>query len=201
MEWRGNFLFEIGERFYFTLKDDSRDTGYLLNDTISYDGSLSEQTSWNYTDTEETESNPTSLGEILKQTYAKVDKVNSKIELATGKIDKTTQEVENLSKIVMTPEEIEMMIKTEAPDGIKTETGFTFDEKGLSISKSNSDLSTLITENGMKIYNTDEEVLKVDNSGVDAVNLHATTYLWIGNNSRLEDYGETRSACYWVGKT
>ena len=94
-----------------------------------------------------------------------------------------------------------MMIKTEAPDGIKTETGFTFDEKGLSISKSNSDLSTLITENGMKIYNTDEEVLKVDNSGVDAVNLHATTYLWIGKNSRLEDYGETRSACYWVGKT
>lgn len=201
MEWRGNFLFEIGERFYFTLKDESRETGYLLNDTISYDGGLSEQTSWNYTDTEETESNPTSLGEILKQTYAKVDKVNSKIELATGKIDKTTQEVENLSKIVMTPEEIEMMIKTEAPDGIKTETGFTFDEKGLSISKSNSDLSTLITENGMRIYNTDEEVLKVDNSGVDAVNLHATTYLWIGNNSRLEDYGETRSACYWVGKT
>ena len=201
MEWRGNFLFEIGDRFYFTLKDDSRETGYLLNDTISYDGSLSEQTSWNYTDTEETESNPTSLGELLKQTYAKVDKVNSKIELAAGKIDKTTQEVENLSKIVMTPEEIEMMIKTEAPDGIKTETGFTFDEKGLSISKSNSDLSTLITENGMKIYNTEEEVLRVDNSGVDAVNLHATTYLWIGKNSRFEDYGETRSACFWVGTT
>ena len=52
----------------------------------------------------------------------------------------------------------------------------------------------------MRIYNTDEEVLKVDNSGVDAVNLHATTYLWIGKNSRLEDYGETRSACFWVGK-
>ena len=101
----------------------------------------------------------------------------------------------------MTPEEIEMLIKTEAPDGIKTETGFTFDEKGLSISKSNSDLSTLITENGMKIYNSEEEVLKVDNSGVDAVNLHATTYLWIGKNSRFEDYGETRSACFWVGTT
>lgn len=194
MEWRGNFLFEIGDRFYFTLKDDSRETGYLLNDTISYDGGLSEQTSWNYTDTEETESNPTSLGDLIKRTYAKVDKVNKEIELVVSDVD-------NLSTLVLTPEEIQMMIKSEEPDGIKTETGFTFDEKGLSISKSNSDLSTLITENGMRIYNSDEEVLKVDNSGVDAVNLHATTYLWIGKNSRFEDYGETRSACFWVGAT
>lgn len=194
IEWRGNFLLEIGDRFYLTLKDGSNETSYLLNDTISYDGGLSEQTSWNYTDTEETESNPTSLGDLIKRTYAKVDKVNKEIELVASDVD-------NLSTLILTPEEIQMLVKTEAPDGIKTETGFTFDEKGLSISKSNSDLSTLITENGMKIYNTDEEVLKVDNSGVDAVNLHATTYLWIGNNSRFEDYGETRSACYWVGKT
>lgn len=194
MEWRGNFLFEIGDRFYLTLKDGSTETSYLLNDTISYDGGLSEQTSWNYTDTEETESNPTSLGDLIKKTYAKVDKVNKEIELVASDVD-------NLSTLVLTPEEIKMLVKTEEPDGIKTETGFTFDEKGLSISKSNSDLSTLITENGMRIYNTDEEVLKVDNSGVDAVNLHATTYLWIGKNSRFEDYGETRSACYWVGKT
>lgn len=194
MEWRGNFLFEIGEKFYLTLKDGSNTTSYLLNDTISYNGGLSEQTSWNYTDTEETESNPTSLGDLIKRTYAKVDKVNKEIELVASDVD-------NLSTLVLTPEEIQMLIKTEEPDGIKTETGFTFDEKGLSISKSNSDLSTLITENGMRIYNTDEEVLKVDNSGVDAVNLHATTYLWIGKNSRFEDYGETRSACFWVGKT
>ena len=193
MEWRGNFLFEIGDRFYFTLKDESRETSYLLNDTISYDGGLSEQTSWNYTDTEETESNPTSFKDLIKRTYAKVDKVNKNIELVASEVD-------NLSTLILTPEEIQMLVKTEQPDGIKTETGFTFDEKGLSISKSNSDLSTLITENGMRIYNTDEEVLKVDNSGVDAVNLHATTYLWIGKNSRFEDYGETRSACYWVGK-
>lgn len=194
IEWRGNFLFEIGDRFYLTLKDGSTETSYLLNDTISYDGGLSEQTSWNYTDTEETESNPTSLGDLIKRTYAKVDKVNKEIELVASDVD-------NLSTLVLTPEEIKMLVKSEEPDGIKTETGFTFDEKGLSISKSNSDLSTLITENGMRIYNSDEEVLKVDNSGVDAVNLHATTYLWIGKNSRFEDYGETRSACFWVGKT
>ena len=194
IEWRGNFLLEIGDRFYLKLKDGSDTTSYLLNDTISYDGGLSEQTSWNYTDTEETESNPTSLGDLIKRTYAKVDKVNKEIELVASDVD-------NLSTLVLTPEEIKMLVKSEEPDGIKTETGFTFDEKGLSISKSNSDLSTLITENGMRIYNTDEEVLKVDNSGVDAVNLHATTYLWIGKNSRFEDYGETRSACFWVGKT
>ena len=194
MEWRGDFTLPIGQKIALTTKDNEIVYSYVLNDTISYDGGLSEQTSWNYTDTEETESNPTSLGDLIKRTYAKVDKVNKEIELVASDVD-------NLSTLVLTPEEIKMLVKTEEPDGIKTETGFTFDEKGLSISKSNSDLSTLITENGMRIYNTDEEVLKVDNSGVDAVNLHATTYLWIGNNSRLEDYGETRSACYWGGKT
>ena len=193
MEWRGDFTLPIGQKIALTTKDDEIVYSYVLNDTISYDGGLSEQTSWNYTDTEETESNPTSLGDLIKRTYAKVDKVNKEIELVASDVD-------NLSTLVLTPEEIKMLVKTEEPDGIKTETGFTFDEKGLSISKSNSDLSTLITENGMRIYNTDEEVLKVDNSGVDAVNLHATTYLWIGKNSRLEDYGETRSACFWVGK-
>lgn len=195
MEWRGDFTLAIGQKIALTTKDDDIVYSYILNDTISYDGGLLEQTSWNYTDNEdETESNPTSLGDLIKRTYAKVDKVNKEIELVASDVD-------NLSTLVLTPEEIKMLVKSEEPDGIKTETGFTFDEKGLSISKSNSDLSTLITENGMRIYNTDEEVLKVDNSGVDAVNLHATTYLWIGKNSRFEDYGETRSACFWVGKT
>ena len=55
--------------------------------------------------------------------------ISSAYELVASNVDKTTQEVENLSKIVMTPAQIEMMIKAEAPDGIKTETGFTFDEK------------------------------------------------------------------------
>ena len=38
-----------------------------------------------------------------------------------------------------------------------------------------------------------------DNLGVKAEDLHATTYLIIGNNSRLEDYNTNRTGCFWIG--
>ena len=200
MEWRGNFLFEIGDRFYFVLKDGNTETGYLLNDTISYDGGLSEQTSWNYTDTEETESNPTSLGELLKQTYAKVDKANRNIELSAGKLDEATQEIENLSKIMVTPEQVEILIQEhQDTTGITTSTGFTFNSEGMTIAKSGNEMSTNVNEDGMKIKRNDEEVLTVNNVGVNAKNLRATTYLWIGTFSRFEDYNDSRTGCFWVG--
>ena len=59
-------------------------------------------------------------------------------------------------------------------------------------------MNTQISENGMQVFKNDTAVLTANNIGVDAVNLHATTYLIIGNNSRFEDYGE-RTACFWVG--
>lgn len=49
----------------------------------------------------------------------------------------------------------------------------------------------------MSIYKGSEEVLTADNTGVDAKNLHATTYLIIGTNSRFEDY-DSRTGCFWI---
>ena len=73
-------------------------------------------------------------------------------------------------------------------------------EEGLTISKSNSEMETKITEDGMVVYKNDEAVLTANNQGVDAKNLHATTYLIIGTNSRFEDYkGGSRTGCFWVG--
>ena len=198
MEWRGNFLFEIGERFYFTLKDESRETGYLLNDTISYDGGLSEQTSWNYTDTEETESNPTSLGELLKQTYAKVDKANRNIELSAGKLDEATQEIENLSKF-KNDNKLSIYTNNTLQTNYSIQSGFTFNSEGMTIAKSGNEMSTNVNEDGMIIKRNDEEVLTVNNVGVNAKNLRATTYLWIGTFSRFEDYNDSRTGCFWVG--
>lgn len=52
----------------------------------------------------------------------------------------------------------------------------------------------------MTVKRNEEEVLKANNNGVDAVNLHATTYLIIGNNSRFEDYDNgSRTGCFWIG--
>ena len=60
-------------------------------------------------------------------------------------------------------------------------------------------MSTVVSENGMTISRANKEVLVANNEGVKAEDLHATTYLIIGNNSRLEDWQDNRTACFWIG--
>ena len=48
--WRGNFLLEIGDKIGLITKDNKKATSYLLDDVISYNGSLSETSKWNYVD-------------------------------------------------------------------------------------------------------------------------------------------------------
>ena len=72
-------------------------------------------------------------------------------------------------------------------------------QNGLTVDKANSEMKTTISDNGMTIRKNSEEVLVANNVGVNAKNLHATTYLIIGNNSRFEDYGTDRTGCFWIG--
>ena len=108
----------------------------------------------------------------------------------------------NKVNATMTSEQVQLAISTEVAKGaskVTTSTGFTFDDNGLTISKSDSEMSTNIDEDGMSIFRNSEEVLTADNTGVNATNLHATTYLIIGTNSRFEDYGSNRTGCFWIG--
>ena len=102
----------------------------------------------------------------------------------------------------MTSDQVQLAISTELAKGtdkVTTSTGFTFNDEGLTISKSDSEMSTNIDEDGMSIFKGSQEVLTANNTGVDAQNLHATTYLIIGTNSRFEDYGSDRTGCFWIG--
>ena len=235
--WRGNPLLEVGDKIALVTKDNQTVISYLLDDTITYDGSLSQETQWNYEDDEgEDADNPSSLGDVLKQTYARVDKANKQIELVaseasenkdaiaalkintesidatvtemkeitTSALDGVNEEIANLTNKVeatMTAEDVVIAIQSELSNGVskvETETGFTFNEDGLTVSKSDSEMTTTITEDGMTVYKNEEAVLVADNEGVKAEDLHATTYLIIGNNSRFEDFGD-RTACFWIG--
>jgi hypothetical protein len=52
----------------------------------------------------------------------------------------------------------------------------------------------------MAVFRDSGEVLTADNTGVKAENLHATTYLIVGVNSRLENYDNgSRTGCFWIG--
>lgn len=236
--WRGNPLLEIGDKISLTAKDGSKVTSYVLDDVISYDGTLSQVTKWEYEDNEEeTESNPTTLGEALKQTYARVDKANKQIELVASKVDSNEQAIsailvdtgsitatverieqateaalgglnDNVAELTskveasITSEDVNLQISTALANGVDkviTTTGFTFNEEGLTVTKSGSEMTTAITEDGMRVYRDSEEVLIADNEGVKAEDLHATTYLIIGRNSRFEDYGDNRTGCFWIG--
>ena len=105
----------------------------------------------------------------------------------------------------MTANDVKLEIQKEMAKGtnkVTTATGFTFNESGLNISKSDSEMSTRITEDGMKVYRNNDVVLTANNQGVDAKNLHATTYLIIGGNSRMESVtedGTKRTAVFWIG--
>ena len=173
----------------------------------------------------------------MKQTYARVDKANKKIDMVvsdvatnseaissiqlntesitasvskmesslTESIEATNEELSTLTHKVdatMSAEDVKLQIKTEMSNGVDkviTSTGFTFDEEGLTVSKTGSEMETQITEDGMVVYRNEDAVLTANNVGVDAVNLHATTYLIIGENSRFEDYGGSRTGCFWIG--
>ena len=402
-KWRGNFFLEIGDKIQILGKDNSSAITYLLNDTLVYNGGLNQTSSWKYKDSGETASNPTNLGEAIKQTYAKVDKQNKEITLLasevktqTEAIKKTVKQVDveyylstssstptggtwsteappweenkymwsrqkitytdgtfairnatciagakgadgsdgapgrgvvsvtteyyistsetelaggswsetqptweegkyiwTRSKIVynnptsteyttevcdatwkeinaiqgeqktlitdvaelkvakdsitasvsqitenqsglnsaltdlqnaftdqnntnaeqfdtltqkvessMTADQVHLAISTELSKGVDkvtTSTGFTFNEAGLTISKSDSEISTNIDEDGMSIYKNNEEVLTADNTGVTQINATIKQYLIIGKNSRFEDYGSDRTGCFWIG--
>lgn len=143
--------------------------------------------------------NTQTISQTIAETNQKIDSEsetlkNSQSELQQ-KIDSLSLEFkEEIIKIGEQGEEISELKKT----------SFKFDTEDMTIKKSGSELSTKINEDGMRVLKNDEEMLKANHKGVDAVNLHAKTYLIVGDNSRFEDYenenGEARTACFWVGK-
>lgn len=233
-EWRGNPLLEPADSLFITTKDGQVVRSYLINDNVIYDGTFKETTSWNYVDnTEETESTPATLGDTIKQTFARVDKANKEITLIASKVDEnntkvsqllldteaisasvsdTTNTIDTLTgelntvikdvSAKMTSEEVSIAINEAISNGansVSTSTGYTFNSDGLNITKTGSEISTLINEDGMRVSKNNEEVLTADNTGVNAINLTARQYLIIGSRSRFEDYGSNRTGCFWIG--
>ena len=81
---------------------------------------------------------------------------------------------------------------------VTTTTGFTFDEEGLTVIKTGSEMTTQVTEDGMTISRSGAQVLVVDNLGVQATNLTAKTFLILSDKARFEPYGDY-IGCFWIG--
>lgn len=240
--WRGNFLLEIGDKVNLVTKDDSVITAFILDDTMTFNGALSGKSRWVYQESNTGGIvNPTSLGDAIYQTYARVDKVNKQIELVASA---ATSQVENISalrldvngistevkkistlettvneltgEVSTVKEELRSEFQQTATDAVinfeqeittngvtkVSGTGYKFDINGLTINKTDAPTQTTITENGMTVTSTiggGADLLTVNDNGVKAKDLQASSYLIVGTNSRFENYGSNRTACYWIG--
>lgn len=108
-EWRGNPLLEPGDKIALETKDNQTVVSYLLNDTLTFEGSLHQKSEWNYEDSEEDESNPSDLGEVLKQTYARVDKANKQVNILVSQVEANKS---NISSLQLNTESISATVES-----------------------------------------------------------------------------------------
>ena len=124
------------------------------------------------------------------------------LELNTEKFQvQMRDEVDNLTKIAMTSEKVDIMVSDAVAgiDSVKTSTGYTFDKDGLNIHKDGQAMHNTLDHEGMYVRKNNEDILIADKDGVNAVNLTARKYLIVGNNARFEDYTGNRTACFYIG--
>ena len=153
---------------------------------------------------DENEANIAALDITTQGISATVAGVQTHIDDAINGVNADIAELNKTVTAKMTEEQVQLMIDSTMREGVSsitTTTGFTFNEDGLTIDKTGSEMKTTINENGMTIERNANKVLVANNEGVDAYNLHASTYLIIGDNSRFEDYNnDSRTGCFWIGK-
>lgn len=132
---------------------------------------------------------------------ASVKDVNSRFDEVTGQLSDVNTKIASME---LRANEIELAIQSiDGADASKvTTTTGTFDEYGLTVDKSDSVTKTQITPDGMTVYakdNNNAVMLEATSAGVEAKDLHATTFLKVGGRSRFENYGDDRTGCFWIG--
>jgi len=138
------------------------------------------------------------VGDLTDNVAGIQNDLSATTETLTSSINTLQQEV----NARMTADAVELAIEEKISNGVKsveTETGYRFDKDGLTISKSDSDLTTQIDNTGMVVSNRLNDVLTATNDGVEAVNLTSRKFLIIGNNSRIQDYNYTSTGIFWIG--
>jgi hypothetical protein len=134
-----------------------------------------------------TETVRTELNEGISGVNENISELSSKVEM---KVDANSVNIA-----------IESAMQ-EGVDRVYTKMGYSFDDEGINISKSGSEIANKLDHTGMYVKKSGNEVLTANANGVKATDLHANTYLIIGKGngrSRFEDYGINRTACFWIG--
>ena len=144
----------------------------------------------------------TAMVQSQQQQVQEVKDAQEDAQNALEGLDQSVQEISSRVDLALTSDQVEIAIEKKLAQGVDTvttKTGFTFDDVGLTVSKTGSEMTTQVTEDGMTISRSGTQVLLVDNQGVEAYNLHAKTFLILAGKARLEPYGADRMGCFWMG--
>ena len=153
----------------------------------------------------ETSTNASAISQLQIDTggiSASVSQVQKDLNDGIGGVSGEISDVRKEVEAKMSSEDVTIAIRTELSNGVSnvtTTTGFTFNDEGLRVSKSGSEMESLLDEDGLSVFRDDVEVLTADNTGVNCINVSARQYLIIGGNSRFEDYDYNRTGCFWIG--
>ena len=179
--WRGMPYLEIGDKIALITKDDETVYSYVLDDVITYDGGLTEKTQWDYADDDSSTTNPSSIGEMLKQTYARVDKQKRQIDLVASNVAANAYDI---SQIRITANEINQSVSSmrqsyeEEIDGIHSELQTIRDEVAMRMTDTQIEIAIReAIENGVSSVETetgfvfDKDGLRISKTGSEMTTL------------------------------
>lgn len=109
-------------------------------------------------------------------------------------VERTAAELRQTStQLIQTSESLSLKVTEIINNGVSelhNEMGYDVDGTGFHVSRAGDEISATLNNHGLTVKHNEEKQLVADETGVDARNLHASTYLIIGAHSRMEDYGD-----------
>lgn len=106
-----------------------------------------------------------------------------------------------LSTLTQTANAIALEVKTLRQEGasqVMTGMGYSFSDGGLQIGSATSQIENRLDNTGMFVERSGQVLLQADSRGVLARDVTVGNYLVVGDHARFEDYGENRTACFYI---
>ena len=119
-----------------------------------------------------------------------------------GQESKAQNTAQQLSTLTQRADSLALELETVQTNGIQkvqTTAGYTFDDQGLHINRSDSQMENTLDHTGMYVRRMGEVILQANNQGVQATDVSVRNYLVVGSNARLEDFETGRTACFYIG--
>lgn len=157
------------------------------------------------------------LDSISNKVQSNTTNINNNYQEVLGKLNDCAQksDIETISKSVETIQtdskyaiEVAEEIKQNGATKVKTSTGYTFDEDGLTIEKTNAKTRSKLNEAGLEIKDatgsSEESLLfagydeKTGETIVKSKNMTVEKYLVVGKHTRFEDYKDSNGT-QWTG--